>query len=194
MGNFIKSVLMVLVLTSIFSGRVSADGAFGFEFGDELPFNAERMTNIHGGYQVYAINPYFEFKGYAVRSSKLTGICQIFGFGRTYENDEWGIRVREAYEDLIVAMIPKYGIPQRDEFLRSGALYDDPEDFSRAIAKNQRAHQASWTFSKAGPDELGEILVTVRAGWEDTSLYIHYRSGNFDECMRSLRDEAKSAL
>ena len=193
---FKKSFLMAASFAVVgFSGSaLLAEGAFGLDFGQALPEKTEPVQGIQGGYSVEAPSPFPEFESYAVKYSEATGVCMIFGFGKTYEDDEWGIQVKGSYEKLITALSKKYGSPRRNEFLRSGALYDESDEFSRSIDKNQRSHQAIWEIEGEDPTSTSEILLSVNANWTDTWLYIHYASQDLSKCQTAIDEEAEGSL
>lgn len=191
-----KSFLMAASFAVVgFSGSaLLAEGAFGFSFGQSLPENADPIQAFQGGYSVESPSPFPEFESYAVMYSESTGVCKIYGFGKTYEDDEWGLQVKKSYEKLITALSKKYGSVRRNEFLRSGALWDEPHEFSKSIDKNERSHQAIWEIETEDPTSTSEILLSVVADWEDTWLYIHYKSQDFSKCQTAIDEESEGSL
>ena len=193
---FKKSLLMAasFAIISFTGSDLLADGAFGLEFGQALPEKAEPIPDNQGGYVVEAPSAYPEFERYLVTYHETTGVCAIIGVGKTYEDDEWGIAVKSSYEKLISTLSKKYGSVQRQEFLRPGALWDESDEFSRSIDKNQRSHAAIWEIETEDPTSTSRIVLSVRANRSDTSLDIVYASLDFLKCQTAIEEEAEGSL
>ena len=167
-----------------------ADGAFGLEFGQALPGQAEQMPGGKGGhYSVEVPSPYPEFESYFIVYHETTGVCGIGAFGKTYEDDEWGNAVKIWYERLITILSNKYGSVRREEFLRPGALWVEDNEFSRSIDKNQRSHQAIWEIETGDPTSTDLIILLVEAKQTDTRLDIFYSSSDHLKCQTAIEEE-----
>lgn len=189
------TVMAVLKATLAASAPAHAEGgAFGFEFGQALPADAVPVQTITGGFLVKAPNPYPEFEQYAVRYSDRTGVCEIFGFGRGYANDDWGFEIKSAYEKLIGALSKKYGDFIRSEFILPDSTFDKENEFAISIHMNERFHKATWSFKSPPEGGVSEILLGVTSVFSTTRLYIHYRSYDHDTCMSAIDEASADAL
>ena len=193
---FKKSFLMAtsFAVVSFTGSDLMADGAFGVEFGQALPENAIPIPGHQGRYAVEAPSPFPEFQVYAVTFHDSTGVCNIWAVGKTYEDDEWGIAVKSSYEKLITTLSKKYGSVRREEFLQPGALWDEPDEFSMSIDKNQRSHKAIWDIKTEEPTRTSKIILNVSAEWTDTKLAILYESSDYSKCERALDEEVEGSL
>ena len=193
---FKKSFLMAtsFAVVSFTGSDLMADGAFGVEFGQALPENAIPIPGLQGRYAVEAPSPFPEFQVYAVTFHDSTGVCNIWAVGKTYEDDEWGIAVKSSYEKLITTLSKKYGSVRREEFLQPGSLWDEPDEFSMSIDKNQRSHKAIWDIKTEEPTRTSKIILNVSAEWPDTNLDILYESSDSSKCERALDEEVEGSL
>ena len=193
---FKKSLLMAasFAVVSFTGSDLLAGGAFGLEFGQALPEKAEPIPGAQGEYLVEAPSPFPEFESYRVTYHETTGVCVIIGIGKTYEDDEWGTAVKNSYEKLITTLSKKYGSVRRVEYLRPGALWDEADEFSRSIDKNQRGHLANWEIETEDPTSTSEISLFVRAKRTDTWLVILYESSDSLKCQTAIEEEAEGSL
>ncbi|MDF1670620.1 MAG: hypothetical protein P1U83_13495 [Roseovarius sp.] len=184
--------LIILPLVLSFARMGCADGAFGLEFGQAIPETANEKSD--GFYYLKPPKTHPEFETYVISGSDSFGVCRISAIGKDHNDDEWGLSIKAKYEEIIKALEKKYGVGEREEFLRPGALYDDPEDFSRAISKNQRIHQIYWENVSDGPTGLNDLFLTVKADWEDTYIIIQYRSNSYNDCKIEYMEKANDAF
>ena len=196
---FKKSFLMAasFAVVSFTGSDLLAGGAFGLEFGQALPEEAEKAEprpGAQGCYAVEAPSPYPEFESYFVTYHETTGVCGIIAVGKTYEYDKWGSAVKSSYEKLITALSKKYGNVRRFELLIPGSPWDDADEFARSIDKNQRVHQATWEIETEEPASTSQIVLSVDANRSDTSLYIFYGSSDFSKCVTAIEEETEGSL
>jgi len=193
--SLLKSALMIF--TFVFSATAVSAQAFGIEM--SKPLSELEVTDDLGDgfFIVVAPRPHSEFESYVVVATDETGVCMVRGVGKDHDNDRFGLSVRDSYSSLRSALKKRYGKYERVEFLRSGALWDDSDEWVMSIRQNERAHQAVWE-EKSGSElsaGLKDIILEVSATSSDTSwIALQYRFDNMDECDRILAEQDESGL
>src|SRR5688572_26710303 len=83
--------------------------AFGVNMGDPIGKYSGKATDNKNQYRITVPLPNKEFEFYLAVATPSTGICKVSGVGHNHENDDYGTRVRAAFEDLRSALGAKYG-------------------------------------------------------------------------------------
>lgn len=188
----LANIWKIWALMMLVGSNALADAAFGIEYGGELPNNA-RETETAGYYRVPSPpKPHSLFEGYAVHYTPETGVCMIYAFSKTFENDKYGTKAKEKYNSLGVSLKKKYG-PNGDKWeeLKASALWKDPDEFAQSLVTGDRNH-SRWFKPAAGSNsEFDYIEINIEA-LDSSKTYITLRYQNyelFDKC-RAILDQA----
>ncbi|TYB85519.1 hypothetical protein [Oceaniovalibus sp. ACAM 378] len=180
-----------------FCGTVAFAQAFGIEMGTSIS-NLEVKSEIgNGKFEVVAPVTHSEFESYLVNSADSTGVCMVTGIGGRYGNDSYGLNVLASFDKLDAALSKKYGKYEDLDFIRNGALWRDSDEWVMAIRQNERVKQSVWSNETGStlPDDITEILLTIRAMSHDTAwIHIQYRFANSSACEAALSKAGDDAL
>ncbi|MFN3210293.1 MAG: hypothetical protein ACE369_15050 [Roseovarius sp.] len=191
----IKTHVTALIIAC--SATTAFGQAFGIERGkaiDDLSVNSD-MGN--GLFTVSVPSPHPEFEDYVVKAVPEIGVCLVRGIGKNHTNDRYGASVRSAFADLKDALDQRYGDSEVIDHLKSGALWDEENEWVMSIHQNERYFQAAWDEESGSdlPSGLDEILMVVKTTSSDTAwIGLQYRFDNEQDCSDVIAQESQSGL
>ncbi|WP_155914538.1 hypothetical protein [Asticcacaulis sp. AC460] len=167
-------------------------GPFGIKMGAQVKdLKVVEKHDMSAPWEAYSISvpqPNSEFESYMIVLTPQTGVCKVLAIGKTYEDDRYGTSVRSAYDKLKSALSQKYGQPKDYDFLSSGALWKDSEDFAASLDKNERTLASFWSVPLDASNEIADIQLSAEgASLSDTYISLSYELRNFDQCVK-LKD------
>jgi hypothetical protein len=189
--------LAVFVVSLFIASSAQADGPFGMTPGTKINELIIKREVAAGRFSIEVSRGHPEFESYIVTASDTHGVCSITGIGKDYDNDRFGINVREAFDKLRAQMERRYGKGEEVFFLRSGALWDGLNEWVMSIKQNERAHQLSWEKGTNIADDtfINDILLTVKATSSDTAyLTLQYRFTNIEACREEIDRASEGSL
>ncbi|WP_156878692.1 hypothetical protein [Roseomonas gilardii] len=128
-----------------------------------------------------------EFELFHVQITQETGVCRLSAAGITHSNDRYGRSVRSAFQEVREQLEATYGKSGLNDFLKTGALWKNDEEWVMSIRQNERIFQAAWGKPSGAPIKNGvtEVLLNVAALDQSKSyLRLQFVFSNFDKCER----------
>lgn len=141
--------------------------------------------------------PHPLFDLYLVWTSDSTGVCMVTAMSKEFDNDRFGANVRSEFEKISTALKGLYGDPERIDFLKSGGIWDDPDEWVMSIRQNERVFGD--VFENVRQTDAGSNLtgleMQISAFASDTSVIrLQYQFDNFEECTSAIDNEANSSF
>jgi hypothetical protein len=144
-------------------------GPFGFEAG----MKRERIISLVGKDAVKSENgdiltlktapkPHSGFEAYSLILSPKTGLVKIVAIGKTIRTNGYGTEIQSEFEDISKALSGTYGPGQKMDFLRSGSIWKEPQEWMTGLRKKERFLACAWK------EDLPNDLVIV--GLDATAL------------------------
>lgn len=138
--------------------------------------------------------PHSSFSTYAIQYHPDQGAC--WGQARTEynENDRFGITIRNDMESVVEQISRRYGSPQKTDRLMPGALFDEAEDWSRALSRNERFYFYEWDesqLSQVGNGVSSMIFLAQGTGLDRTRAVLEWQFENYTAC-KALADSLDS--
>jgi len=181
------------------------DGPFGLESGltkkNIEDMTGEELKPYEGVPNLYTVKfppkKNTEFEGYGLLISPKSGLCQIRALGKNIDTDSYGLALQSKYKELFDSLSSIYGKPKSTDFLLSGSIWKEPQDWMMALNKKERFLSAQWEESSATPlkNRLTSVSMEVRAN--DSSkgyVYLQYDFNNIDACNAEIEEAKKSSL
>ncbi|HBV90875.1 hypothetical protein NIM72_16980 [Pantoea sp. B550] len=181
------------------------DGPFGLESGltkkNIEDMTGEELKPYEGVTNLYTVKfppkKNTEFEGYGLLISPKSGLCQIRALGKNIDTDSYGLALQSKYKELFDSLSSIYGKPKSTDFLLSGSIWKEPQDWMMALNKKERFLSAQWEESSATPlkNRLTSVSMEVRAN--DSSkgyVYLQYDFNNIDACNAEIEEAKKSSL
>lgn len=181
------------------------DGPFGLESGLSKK-NIEDMTGeelkpYEGMPNLYTVKSppkkNAEFEGFGLLISPKSGLCQIRALGKNIDTDSYGLALQSKYKELLDSLSSIYGKPKSTDFLLSGSIWKEPQDWMMALNKKERFLSAQWEGSPATPlkNKLASVSMEARAnGSSEGYVFLQYDFDNIDACNAEIEDAKKSSL
>ena len=131
-----------------------------------------------------------EFAGWAFVAAyytQQTGVCEVRAI-KEVSGDAFGIAHRMAADSLVETLTKKYGAFDKDDFLLSGSVWDEPNEWLIGIRKKERMYG----YSKKGDIEGNLQSIIVRVG--EPGIVLGYAFKNGDACEEAVSKAALSDL
>ena len=172
---------------------------FGLTMGMQLDdFDVIELSEI--GSNEYIANSlprnHSAFESYVLKIHPVTGLCQIRAIGKNIESSSHGTELVSAFENLRGQIVSAYGASNLVSFLRSGSIWDEPEDYMRAIERKERVFQAIWENEDGSiiGNEVVEVILEARASSSRIGyVIVQYRLQNETDCAQ-LQSEDESGV
>lgn len=122
----------------------------------------EILQDIGNGKAVVAApTPHPLFSRYIVQATAELGVVWIKGLGEVIGNDNFGTATKAAVDRLSEQLSSKYGTGQKQDFLMTGSIWSDPQDWMAALNHNERAYNVMWERGGRGslPDDIESIFL-----------------------------------
>lgn len=154
---------------------------------DEFPGTPDEAAP--GIYRLKVPKPHPDFPSYLGLIGRTTGLQWIKAVGKDIKTNTFGTALRSAFDEFATRLAKAYGKGRLDDILLTGALYDEPEDFMRALERGERALMMTWEKSAGSAVEAPLISVALMAAAldDDTGfLAIEYLLDRHDEARQEI--------
>ena len=177
------------------------NGPLGIAEGEPMTdLKGAATTENPGQYKLSTVpTPYPGVDFYWVKASAKTGACMVKAIGQDVEGDSQGSELRSTVDHVKDDLVERYGPPTANiDYLQSGSIWHDPQDWMMAVAKNERNYGYIWE-RKAGADSAiwrGIQSVGVFSGSSGTKgwFILEYDFDNMKDCDAALKGEAAKSL
>jgi hypothetical protein len=135
------------------------------------------------------------FDSYLFTLTKSTGLCKVTGVGVDIEMNSFGSQINSAFKSIEEALVEKYGaVADRYDYLQSGSIWNEPEDWAMALYKEERRLASVWTFSPARTEDGLQAILLKASALSPSKGYVSlfYEFSNFDQCLKE-RNKATNA-
>ena len=139
-----------------------------------------------------------DFEIYSIILTPQQGLCKISAGGKDVNTSSFGDELKNKHRDLVAALSNKYGSPGNNfDFLRSGSIWKDSQDWMMALLKKERTLASYWSAPERAnlPDSLLSIaLETAALSGSKGYVRLSYEFDNLDACMAHLKEKTNSNL
>lgn len=138
--------------------------------------------------------PHQAFMSYNVLLSQKHGLCVINAVSKPVQLNAFGDQLKTAMKEIVTQLTPRYGPPTPVDILKTGSIWDEPEDWSTAIAKEERIFGFFWSPPKDAPSLSSVEMVAKGASSSLGAFILTYRAKEFDACKAELDASQGSSL
>jgi hypothetical protein len=144
-------------------------------------------------------NGHSRFESYSLIAPPTHGLCKIVAIGVTIEMNDFGTQLQAEFAEIEEALSEKYGRGKRFDYLLSGSIWKDPEDWAMGLFKEERVLSSYWIGSlgsaRARTDQTQSVSLTARA-FSSSSGYLSlvYEFDNAVECLDEVKKLKNSVL
>jgi hypothetical protein len=136
-----------------------------------------------------------EFESYTLFISPTQGLLKINAIGKDVATSGDGEEIKDDFSKIHAALVTAYG-PARDDLhnLKSGSLWDKPEDFMMGIVQKDRFETAFW-FPVGRPDKITSIAEDLLATSSSSGyLVVGYEFEGWTDFADELTNKQDSVL
>lgn len=141
------------------------------------------VPNVYMTSQVPNRNQAFET--YLLVATPRHGLCKLTGVGKTIQTNSYGHQLVFEFERLEKVLEAKYGPGEKIDALLPGSIWNEPNDWTMALAKEERMLSHIWRSSPGHPlpDNIGVIgLEAVGLSQSKGYVKLGYEFTNFNAC------------
>jgi hypothetical protein len=140
--------------------------------------------------------PHQSFESYLFRIGPTEGLCKIMAVGVDVEMNSFGKQLKEEFDRLVETLTEKYGAAESFDYLTRGSIWDEPEDWSMALAKQERTLAATWEFKPArAEDSVQNVLLEAKANSRSKGFVtLTYEFANHKGCLKELKKATTPVL
>jgi len=194
-----KKYLFLLILFSCVSSAYAQ--SFGLKMGTSLDVLKKQMTlKDVGNYGYSTSSPpkgHPSFQRYWMAITPKHGLCRVCGFSKKISTNAYGTELKRKFEELEAALTSKDGTAEKDDFLKSGSIWDKQCDWMMGLLKNERTLTVYWASGNPVkfPDNIYFIQLVTRAlTIEEGYVAVMYSFNNWNDCDEWIKAQANDAL
>jgi hypothetical protein len=164
------------------SGTATA-GPFGL---DDETFQLDQFQcgdEVSGFYTCLSVpKPHPDIETYIVQFVDGVGLCMIKGISKNIPDSIYGDGTRRKVDEIYDQLSSKYGKGDKLDFLRPGSIWNEPEDWTMGLLKDERTYAALWDLPSP-VDGVADIALAAKAVNREASYFIvEFHKDNTDEC------------
>jgi hypothetical protein len=188
-----------MFLIGLISSAVIA-GPMGLKMSETLEELQKKATLTPDGAYVYRATSlpggHPDFDRYTLLVTPEHGLCKVLAFSKPVETSVYGTELLDSFDKYFEALTKKYGEAKRFDYLKSGSIWNKPNEWTTALLKKERTLAAFWS-SKNGPtiDDVTSVSLEAHAlNREGGIIVIGYEFSNAHECIERIRTSKDAAL
>ena len=182
-----KIILMLVLMVSITS---FGNEAFGFREGMSLTeikekFGSDKVSSIGNDiYQVELNNRLVEIAYAVMYEGKM---CKLKVHTHVEITNIYGDSLKEKYQKFHDNISSKYGTAEDLNFLRSGSIWKEPEDYTMSLLKEERVLNSYWN-----KEDMSVLLTVTMYSKEKFDLGVGYEFKDFKKYVEAKKKEEES--
>ncbi|MFM5032450.1 hypothetical protein [Aeromonas media] len=177
---------------------LATDGPFGVSMGMTKEMFKGHLTPAGNGIFIFnnPPKPHPQYEQYVVQISDKAGLCWIKAVGKDILTSRHGYQLQTNFDDFEKKLDERYGAHKRVDFLASGSIWKEPEDWMTALQKKERYLFTTWSGEgKALPNNLSKIGLIAAANASDKGyLAIEYSFTNEADCEQESKTKDDAGL
>lgn len=195
--RFIFLVLLVISFTSAFAGPFGLEKGMSYDQVKEACGGREPVSIGEGRYLIVPQKPHPYFTRYVAWIDEKEGLNYIKAIGADIETSSYGIELKSKYNSLETSLSKTYGRCDRTDILLPGSIWDDPDDWMKALEKKERFLMTQWTrkYGSTLPETLAGIyLAAVANGYSSGYVSLEYEFSNHEKISEQKQAEEDSVF
>lgn len=192
-------------LTALRQSQSQPDGPFGLAMGlskaEVTALVGPDLKDVEGQQYLAATakvpRSHPRFKAYMLQVLPTAGLCAITAVGVDVRTSSHGVEMLAEFDAMVESLQAAYGDHRRNDFLRSGSIWDEPEDWMMALSRKERVLQAVWDqdAGSSSKNRVKEVILSASTTRTDAGyLVLQYRFENQDQCEAELKRLMQSVL
>lgn len=194
-----KTRIFLFVLACLFCATNAVAGPFGLEMGMSLKdIGGAPQKLAPGKYKLTNVpKSHSAFEAYVVQVAPKGGLCWIKAVGKDISTSSYGIELKSAFKDMEQKLEASYGKHKTMDFLMSGSIWHEPNDWMMGLIKKERVLAAIWEKSEGSslPSDIEQIgLIASPISGDKGYISIEYSFTNKESCEAEIAAQEDNAL
>lgn len=197
-------IVFTIIINCFFTLNAFA-GPFGLHFGmskkqlETATGGNFKSNGVEGLYKSISVPlPNSSFEMYTFVITEKHGLCKITAVGKNIQTNSFGNQVISEFQAIETALIKKYGKNKNFNYLKSGSIWKDSNDWMMGLLKEERELVSFWDEEESGHklvDGINAIQLKAHALNSGTGfLKLVYESTAYTDCAESIRSVSNSSL
>ena len=130
------------------------------------------------------------FDQYILQISPKTGLAWIKALGKTISTNRFGTGILTAFDSMEAKLSGSYGGKSRMDFLMTGSIWNEPQDWMQALQNRERLLHVTWDNSTGAQLTDSLSLIFLGASATDTESGFIFIEYSFDNILESEAEVA----
>jgi hypothetical protein len=190
---------LAISLAALLHAAASA-GPLGLDMGAKLDDLQSKSTLVATAPYQYKTSKlpsgHPDFNDYRFVITPQHGLCRITAWTPPITSSVYGTELLSVFDRLHAALTTKYGAGKRYDFLKTGSMWKELNEWMTALLKKERNLAAFWTKQDLPlPDNIEGIKLEAVAGSNSAGMIsLSYEFTNGSECLNWIRSQNDSVL
>lgn len=189
-------LLSLFTVFSVFAGPFGLEKGMSYEQVKEVCGGRELVSVGEDRYFIIPIKQHPYFVRYVAWIDSKDGLNYVKAIGADINTNGYGLELRSKYDSLEASLCKTYGKCDRTSILMPGSIWDDPDDWMKALEKKDRYLMTSWKKQDGSslPEDIVGIYLAAYAN-SSTSGYIclEYEFSNHEK-IEAAKKEADDSV
>lgn len=181
-----RTLLTFMLLAAALWPVLVLAGPFGYEMGQAISGEPDSQTE-DGLFYKASPKKLAGWEWVTAYYTHQNGVCAVGAKKGVSGRDAYGLDHRRVADFLIKALTKKYGAFDKRDYLLPGSIWDEPNDWLKAIREGERI------YGYTKDDIEGNLrLINVLVAY--SGVLITYTFNNYDACKEAALEAALSDL
>lgn len=139
-------------------------------------------------------NKHPDIDSYIVQYADGVGVCMVKGISVDIRDSVFGDNTMSKIEKIKIQLSSKYGEGSDIRYLRSGSIWNEPEDWMMGLVKDERTFATEWEFSTP-IDGSSIIFLAAKASNRETGYFVvEFYKADHERCDEASDADAANAF
>ncbi|MCR5188965.1 MAG: hypothetical protein K6C97_08515 [Treponema sp.] len=195
-----KPIAIIFILffsmISVFAGPFGLSKGMTYDQVKEACGGREPVKVAEGRYLIVPTKPHPYFTRYVAWIDAKEGLNYIKAIGADISTNGYGIELRSKYDSIEASLSKNYGTGDKTSLLLPGSIWDDPDDWMKALEKKERYLMTIWSkkYGSTLPEEITSICIAACAESSSSGyVCLEYEFSNH-ETVSAAEKEAEDSV
>ena len=193
-----KLAAAFVAVVTVATSTTAVSGPFGISLGDPISKYKSAQLMAPGIYKLSIVPiPRDDLDYVVLTATPQQGICKISASSKNFEDDAYGEKIQNAFADVKRGLAEKYGSSRDFDFLKAGAIWDQPREYAMSLKTEERTLTSYWMRddgSNLPPDVQIISLEAVGLSSDVTYWRVTYQGFSFEACHNEIERQRNDAL
>jgi hypothetical protein len=149
------------------------------------------LTRVHDDAYTFstAPSPHPEFESYICFVSPEKGLLKVVAISKDIETNSFGEAIRDRFEQVQAGLSKAYGAGKSYDFLQSGSIWNEPQDWMMGLLKDERTLEAFWQLNPPQDHITVIALKAVALSREKGYLSLGYEFEGWEQYVDSKKEK-----